>query len=121
MHRSIKHLFGALFLLMQLTGLSSLAAAQDRPSKLVIGLLPGESAPTVIRLNEPLRAYLEKRLGIPVEMVVGANYAARSPIFCKAVAPSLSHSRGLPIRWSAPPSRQWSSCQKTVQPKPSPT
>src|SRR5208282_5373335 len=44
--------------------------------KLVVGLLPGESAPTVMRLNEPLRAYLEKRLGLPVELVVGANYAA---------------------------------------------
>jgi len=52
------------------------ALADGRPSKLVIGLLPGESAPTVIRLNEPMRAYLEKRLGLPVELVVGANYAA---------------------------------------------
>ena len=54
------------------------AWADGRPSKLVVGLLPGESAPTVMRLNEPLRAYLEKRLGIPVELVVGANYAATS-------------------------------------------
>ena len=52
------------------------AAAQTRPEKLVVGLLPGESAPTVMRLSEPLRAYLEKRLGIPVELFVGANYAA---------------------------------------------
>ncbi len=52
------------------------ASAQERPQKLVVGLLPGESAPTVIRLNEPLRAYLEKRLGLPVELAVGANYAA---------------------------------------------
>ena len=52
------------------------ATAADRPHKLVVGLLPGESAPTVMRLNEPLRAYLEKRLGLPVELVVGANYAA---------------------------------------------
>lgn len=52
------------------------AAAADRPKKLVVGLLPGESAPTVMRLNEPLRAYLEKRLGLPVELMVGANYAA---------------------------------------------
>ena len=50
--------------------------AQARPSKLVVGLLPGESAPTVMRLNEPLRAYLQKQLGIPVELVVGASYAA---------------------------------------------
>lgn len=46
------------------------------PEKLVIGLLPGESAPTVMRLNDPLRVHLEKRLGMPVELVVGANYAA---------------------------------------------
>lgn len=52
------------------------ARAEGRPSKLVIGLLPGESAPTVMRLNEPLRAALEQRLGMPVELVVGANYAA---------------------------------------------
>ena len=50
--------------------------AQERPGRLTIGLLPGESAPTVLRLNEPLKAYLEKRLGMPVELVVGANYAA---------------------------------------------
>ena len=54
----------------------STAAAQTRPEKLVMGLLPGKSAPTVMRLNEPLRTYLEKRLGIPVELFVGANYAA---------------------------------------------
>ena len=52
------------------------AVAQTRPQKLVVGLLPGESAPTVMRLNEPLRNYLEKRLGMPVEIFVGANYAA---------------------------------------------
>jgi phosphonate transport system substrate-binding protein len=51
-------------------------AAQPRPKQLTIGLLPGESAPTVIRLNEPMRACLEKRLGIPVKLVVGGNYAA---------------------------------------------
>ena len=55
-----------------------LACAFERPPKLVIGLLPGESAPTVMRLNEPLRAYLEQKLKMPVELVVGANYAATS-------------------------------------------
>lgn len=54
------------------------AAAQERPKKLLIGLLPGESAPTVMRINEPLRAYLEEKLKLPVEIVVGANYAATS-------------------------------------------
>lgn len=63
-------------LLLSLCLLGGIAQAQERPSKLVVGLLPGESAPTVMRLNEPLRLYLEKRLGIPVELMVGANYAA---------------------------------------------
>ncbi|MDD2770105.1 MAG: phosphate/phosphite/phosphonate ABC transporter substrate-binding protein [Methylococcus sp.] len=62
-------------LLTLLTG-PELHAEGGRPNTLVIGLLPGESAPTVMRLNEPLRAYLEKRLGLPVRLVVGANYAA---------------------------------------------
>lgn len=65
-------------LLLALLVLSSGALAASRPDKLVIGLLPGESAPTVMRLNEPLRAYLEKRLGLRVELVVGSNYAATS-------------------------------------------
>jgi phosphonate transport system substrate-binding protein len=55
---------------------SGVARAQSRPQKLLVGLLPGESAPTVLRLNEPLRRSLERRLGIPVELVVGASYAA---------------------------------------------
>lgn len=55
---------------------SSALEAQERPRHLTIGLLPGESAPTVIRLNEPFRAYLEKRLSMPVKLEVGANYAA---------------------------------------------
>ena len=63
-----------------LAGFNSLAPgashAEDRPSRLRIGLLPGESAPTVMRMNEPLRTHLESALGIPVELMVGANYAA---------------------------------------------
>ena len=68
----------ALLLLLPLA--SGLATAEtgaaEGPQTLTIGLLPGESAPTVMRLNEPLRAYLEKTLGMPVHLVVGANYAA---------------------------------------------
>ena len=69
-HRSLLAFMG---FLLCLSGM-----AQTHPDKLVIGLLPGESAPTVMRLNEPLRIYLEKQLGMPVELVVGANYAATS-------------------------------------------
>ncbi len=52
------------------------AASPRRPDQLIIGLLPGETSATVLRLNEPLRAYLERRLGIKVKLIVGANYAA---------------------------------------------
>jgi len=40
------------------------------------GLLPGESKAVVARLNEPLRAYLETRLGMQVEFSVGETYVA---------------------------------------------
>ena len=40
------------------------------------GLLPGESRAVVERFNEPLRAYLEHCLGLPVQLVVGENYVA---------------------------------------------
>jgi len=66
-----KTLIGLFFCLLLMP-----AKAENQPQKLVIGLLPGESAPTVMRLNEPLRSFLEKQLNLPVELVVGANYAA---------------------------------------------
>lgn len=40
------------------------------------GLLPGESRAVVERLNEPLRAHLQRYLGRPVELVIGSNYVA---------------------------------------------
>ena len=40
------------------------------------GLLPGESQAVVRRLNESLRAYLERSLGRAVELVVGSSYVA---------------------------------------------
>jgi len=78
-HSLLRHLFCLVALSLSLfAGIASAADQPGRPSKLLVGLLPGESATTVLRLNEPLRAYLEKRLGIPVEIVVGSNYAATS-------------------------------------------
>ena len=74
----MRRLLTGLFLSLALPVLASAAEDSSNPTKLKIGLLPGESAPTVMRLNEPLRAYLEKTLGIPVEMTVGASYAATS-------------------------------------------
>lgn len=43
---------------------------------LTCGLLPGESKAVVERNNEPLRAYLQHRLGRRVELVVGSSYVA---------------------------------------------
>jgi phosphonate transport system substrate-binding protein len=51
-------------------------AGEARLERLKIGLLPGESSLTVMRLNEPLRRHLESKLGMPVELQVGTNYAA---------------------------------------------
>lgn len=64
------------FILLSIGISAGAADTAARPDKLVLGLLPGESAPTVMRLNEALRAHLEKRLGLPVELMVGASYAA---------------------------------------------
>ncbi len=66
------------WLLAVLLPAAAMAEDSGMPKKLLVGLLPGESAPTVMRLNEPLREHLEKALGIPVELVVGSNYAATS-------------------------------------------
>lgn len=74
--KAISALFHSLLLMALLLAGGRLLAAEALPQKLVIGLLPGESAPTVMRLNEPLRAYLQKSLNMPVELMVGANYAA---------------------------------------------
>jgi phosphonate transport system permease protein len=51
--------------------LPAVSRADDSPT-LRIGLLPGEAAQTVIRLNEPLRADLERRLRMPVDSAVVA-------------------------------------------------
>jgi phosphonate transport system substrate-binding protein len=40
------------------------------------GLLPGETRAVVERLNEPLRAYLQRCLGMTVELHVGSTYVA---------------------------------------------
>jgi phosphonate transport system substrate-binding protein len=71
---------GQLLRLALLAGLAAFgslpAASQERPEVLRIGLLPGESAPTVIRLNQALAAHLEQVLGIEIDLIVGSDYAA---------------------------------------------
>jgi phosphonate transport system substrate-binding protein len=63
--------------LTALAAITGAARADDAaPQRLRIGLLPGESSLTVMRVFEPLRRELESKLGIPVELQVGTNYAA---------------------------------------------
>jgi phosphonate transport system substrate-binding protein len=50
--------------------------SKNQPVILRCGLLPGESTPVVLQMNEPLRFYLERQLGIKVELVVGKSYAS---------------------------------------------
>lgn len=65
-------------LMAVISGHQAGAAGQSRPQKLLVGLLPFESgdADIVLRRNEPLRVYLESRLGLPVQLVVGSNYVS---------------------------------------------
>lgn len=48
----------------------------DWPKKFVVGMFGGDDAEKVLRDNEPLRALLEKNLGIPVELQTGTSYSA---------------------------------------------
>ncbi len=54
------------------------AAAQpaSNPTKLRVALLPDENASTIIQNAAPLRAYLERRLGKEVELVVTTDYSS---------------------------------------------
>ncbi|MEJ2453937.1 MAG: phosphate/phosphite/phosphonate ABC transporter substrate-binding protein [Candidatus Thiodiazotropha sp.] len=46
------------------------------PDTLKVALLPDESAATVIKNNQPLKAYLEKRLQKKIELVVTTDYSS---------------------------------------------
>lgn len=53
----------------------ALAAPADWPKKLTIGLIPTESSSHITDRYENLAKYLEKRLGIPVELKTSTDYA----------------------------------------------
>ncbi len=55
------------------------AEADDRsdwPEKFTIGFFGGDDADAVLENNEPIRVYLEEKLGIPVEYFTGTSYTA---------------------------------------------
>ncbi|MBC8077048.1 MAG: phosphate/phosphite/phosphonate ABC transporter substrate-binding protein, partial [Chloroflexales bacterium] len=55
------------------------AATVDRtgwPEKFTVGFFGGDDAEKVLKDNEPMRVYLEKELGMPVEFFTGTSYSA---------------------------------------------
>jgi phosphonate transport system substrate-binding protein len=63
------------FLTVALTA-GAVAAADANPERLKVALLPDENAATVIKQNKPLEAYLEKKLGKKIELVVTTDYSS---------------------------------------------
>lgn len=55
---------------------SPVLAADKNPDTLRVALLPDEDAATIIKKNQPLKAYLEKTLGKKVELVVTTDYSS---------------------------------------------
>lgn len=52
------------------------AADKANPDKLRIALLPDENASTIIQNAQPLKIFLEKTLGKPVEIIVTTDYSS---------------------------------------------
>ena len=57
---------------------AGLAAAADKsnPDKIRVALLPDENAATIIQNAQPLKAYLNKTLKKPIELVVTTDYSS---------------------------------------------
>ncbi len=70
--------FVALVLLALSTALTagSAGASEANPETLKVALLPDENASTVIKNNQPLKDYLEQRLGKKIELVVTTDYSS---------------------------------------------
>ncbi len=51
-------------------------AAEANPDTLRVALLPDEDAATIIKKNQPLKDYLEEKLGKKVELVVTTDYSS---------------------------------------------
>ena len=65
----------SLILCMSLVSLAFGAADAD-PDTLKVALLPDENASTVIKNNQPLKNYLEAKLGKKIELVVTTDYSS---------------------------------------------
>lgn len=54
----------------------ALAAAAADPPTLRVALLPDENPNNIVRINEPLKKYLERSLGKNIELVVTTDYSS---------------------------------------------
>lgn len=76
-----KHSIGAWLLAVMMTAVFSAPALatspvpKDWPKKLVFGVIPVESSDNVVERFDNLTKYLEKRLGIPIELKTATDYA----------------------------------------------
>lgn len=52
------------------------AAGRDNPDLLRVALLPDENAATLIQNAQPLKVYLERRLGREIEIIVTTDYSS---------------------------------------------
>jgi phosphonate transport system substrate-binding protein len=62
------------YLLVLTVGISSLAAVAQTPTVFHLGIAPHTSARVILEMYQPLRAQLEKALGVPVEVVTAPDF-----------------------------------------------
>lgn len=67
----LKKLIAALSALLILFGAGSALAAD----KLILGLIPAENNEEMIKTFEPMRQYLEQKVGVPVQVFTATDYA----------------------------------------------
>jgi len=73
----MKRLFGALIGVALALGLGRAAIAADaNPTVLKVALLPDENASELIKRNQPLKDYLESKLGKQIELIVTTEYSS---------------------------------------------
>lgn len=73
----MKRLLGMLTGVALVLGLSHAARAADPdPALLKVALLPDENASALIKRNQPLKDYLEQKLGKKVELIVTTDYSS---------------------------------------------
>src|SRR5690349_10357096 len=71
-----KCLYALALLLLPVVGGAAQADSVSDPAVLRVALLPDENAATVIKDNQGLKEYLEKRLEKKIELVVTTDYSS---------------------------------------------